>query len=215
MGQASNLNESCVALQAHDSCISSIDISAHSSTSQSIATAGWEGDIKLWDVSNMTAPTLQLSRAHYGHINAISQHKFESSMPSLLSVGDDGFARLWDPRASKRQSCGIVNLHHRGSACIWDPTEGSVRFLVGTDEGSMLLFDARKLGDELASTGQDALVCSASVHSSRVRQIRATSIPGRSREFVSCSDDCTVATFRVEAGSVFGVDKERLRDVSR
>lgn len=213
-GYSCDLSMSCkVAVrQAHDSTISSIDMNTFSSEDQSIFTSGWEGDIKIWDLSHLeTSPLIKLSRAHYGHINSISILKSKSHAASLISVGDDGFARLWDPRAVNRNCCGIVNLHQRGNACLWDSMD-PLCFHVGTEDGSLLLFDTRKLGDSFESGGQDAILSKISVHSARVRQLRQ--YEGSSMLF-SCSDDFTVASLDIQKIKALGVDTPGVHKISR
>lgn len=73
--------------EKHDESVRSL---AFAAGSMILASASWDGSVKLWDVSS--GRELASLRGHVGRINCVA---FASDGRSLASGGDDGVVRLW------------------------------------------------------------------------------------------------------------------------
>ncbi|KAJ1424417.1 WD40-repeat-containing domain protein [Ochromonadaceae sp. CCMP2298] len=171
----SDLSKSEV-IEAHSDSVSSI-----SSSGTTIITAGWDGDINLWDLASGKA--LQsiecIEDAHHFPITEVAVAP--PSLGSLFaSVGVDGFLRLWDSRSLHEGCVQIHNLGRSLSCVAWDPHS----LFVGTDGGSVLRCDTRYLSDQR----HEFYTSTLPVHGARVRRLHV--LPGA---LLSVSDDGCLA----------------------
>lgn len=169
---------------AHDNIVARVA----SFNDDSLLSAGWDGAMHLWGLGEAGSPTalVAFENAHAGLISdcAVNPH----SPHVLASVGRDGFLRMWDARDGK-VCVDILDLGDAGSCLAFDLGDAT-SLAVGTEAGTVMLVDARKLAN-------DATALVNRQHEARVRRIR--SVPAAAaaagRTWVSVSDDTTTAVF--------------------
>lgn len=106
-----------------------------------IASGGVDGRIHLWDASKMGEPVFYQS-AHDGRVNALA---FDKLSNLLLSVGNDGYLRLWLISGGSFEECKCVDMGSKNRATsltCWRDTSVSTNALkaaVGTSEGEVII----------------------------------------------------------------------------
>jgi WD40 repeat protein len=188
----SDLSKSEVIAEAHSDSVSSICASGTSA----IITAGWDGDIHLWDLACPGDKALQsIEDAHHFPITevAVAPPQSPSGGALFASVGMDGFLRTWDSRTSLREGCVQIHNLQRSLSCVaWDPTRSSQLFM-GTDGGAVLRCDTRYLrvdSDDEETQEFYASPRAFPVHGARVRRLHVLPGPGL---LLSVSDDGCLA----------------------
>jgi WD40 repeat protein len=88
-------------LRGHASVITDIDVSSDNSL---LATASEDGDVRIWGMTN--GCPVAILRGHEGGANMVS---WSSMTPyRLVTIGQDGFARLWDIRDAALKRCTTI-----------------------------------------------------------------------------------------------------------
>ena len=170
-------------IRGHDDIISSVVC-----WTGEFLSVGWDGMLNIW-----STPDLRLSAsasipdcAIYGACLASDEAAAE-----VVTVGFDGFSRLWDMRALGSGCVQMINMNQIATACA-SALEPKTTF-VGLADGDVAVIDWRF----------PSVVTSQHLHSGRVNSIRRvhSSQPNR---FVTASDDCTALLF---AASIFRAEE--------
>ena len=150
-----------------------------------VATAGYDGRIRLWSADGRQARATPLT----GHTGAIAL-AFSPDGALLASAGSDGTIRLWDV-ASGQQRGPTMSGHEREATAVAFSPSGQVLASSGVD-GTMRLWDV-----DTARPAQPPIVVGDEGAPTPVRTLAFG--PDGSR-LVSGSDDGTVRVFDVATG---------------
>ncbi|MBL8851585.1 MAG: PQQ-binding-like beta-propeller repeat protein [Planctomycetaceae bacterium] len=109
---------------------------AFSQDGQTIATAGGDGAVRLWNV-----PTRKELRTLIGHTDAVLHVEFNPQNENMLaSSSRDETAILWDLTQGKAER--VIDGHEGGVVgSTFDPVTGS-RLVTASEDGTMLVSDA-------------------------------------------------------------------------
>jgi WD40 repeat protein len=120
-------------LHGHTGAVQSV---ALSSDKRTLASAGDDGTIRLWDVRTHK----HLGAPLNGHGGSVSSVAFSPGAPLLASAGDDGTIRFWDGRTHKQ--LGAPLRHNSGfvSSVTFSPNG---RMLACADTDGIRLWDVR------------------------------------------------------------------------
>lgn len=124
---------------------------SHGEWSTAIATAAANGQIIIYDI-NKNKAGVEIIRLH-GHERQVHRLGFNPHRGSLLLSGSqDATTKLWDLRAFTKETSAMSyytkSTYHAGYLDAvrdlqWSPTNG-VEFAIGTDKGSIQLWDIRQ-----------------------------------------------------------------------
>jgi eukaryotic-like serine/threonine-protein kinase len=81
---------------------------AFSATGELLATAGWDGEIRIWDLKNGT-----LLKKLIGHEHDVWSLSFDDCEGLLASAGQDGTVRIWDIAAGE----AVQTIHAHKTVC--------------------------------------------------------------------------------------------------
>jgi WD40 repeat protein len=173
-----------MSVRGHDDIISSILC-----WNENFLSVGWDGMLNVWSASDLrvsassSIPDCCIYDACLDGAVAASE---------VITVGIDGFSRLWDLRALNSGCVQMINMNQIATACA--PAVESRTTFVGLADGQVAAVDWRF----------PSILNSQRLHSGRVNSIRRLngSQPNR---FVSASDDSSALLF---AASVFAVDEK-------
>ena len=193
-----------IARFAHQGKIANLSISADSSM---LATASWDGGLRIWSLDTMT-PITELR----GHIGPVQAAQFIENGSQIISAGRDGHIRLWNlseeryVRSLVKNGWGINALH----------VDENLRFIAfGGAQGAMkiLSLDDRDIAVTLADgrdpvlainyhpetqklafgTASGRVVIADMVHSAVINDFRATNGPVWGLAFLSHAASLVVA----------------------
>ncbi|MEO1497967.1 MAG: protein kinase [Planctomycetota bacterium] len=102
-----------------------------------IATASWDGSVKLWDAAT-GKPTRRLEALHRGYLNRV---EFVEDGNALLTAGDDGAARL-TPLNDADRSAGVFD--HGSRVLDTAHHASSNRVATAGADGAVRLWDASR-----------------------------------------------------------------------
>jgi WD40 repeat protein len=103
-----------------------------SSDGKTLASAGWDNTVRLWD----TATQLPLGEPLEGHIRSINSVAFSPDGKMLVSGSDDNTVRLWDvftrhalgdPLTEHNDSVTVVSFSPDGKLLMSSAGDGTVR----------------------------------------------------------------------------------------
>jgi WD40 repeat protein len=104
------------------------------------------GHVVLWDTEGATA-SATLQAAHTGHITALAWLHSASSASLLVTGGQDGMLRVWDPRAPQGSVHSVAaHVTPKGQGAVSDiGVCGAILVTTGADQ-SAAFWDSRTLG---------------------------------------------------------------------
>ncbi len=175
-------------IYAHDDILSCVLPSP--SETNVLLTSSWDSCIKVWDLEVLKDYNSleNFNNAHFGQINDLC-YKFNS--PSIfVSVGADGFARLWD-RRQKSSSTQIINLHQPGSSILYS-VDSEYLLITGTVDGSIQAHDIRHVD-------RSSMLSKCNIHQMRVNRI--VTVPNKPFTYLTCSDDTSLAMIQFSDSS--------------
>ena len=176
-------------LTGHTDIVNSVRFSPDSST---LASGGWDGNIRLWDVA-----TGQLEKTITGHEKGVPSIVYSSDGAIFMSGSWDNTIRIWDAdtdKPLKTITANVTELENEGvNAMSLSPDGGTIAS--ATDEKVIRLWDVH--------TGQlkDSLVG----HTNRVA---AVAFSPRGTVLASGSADATLHLWDVETGKLLNTFKE-------
>ncbi|CAN7939420.1 unnamed protein product, partial [Ixodes hexagonus] len=156
----------------HDAAITSLALSTDGC---SLASAGWDHGIKIWDMRSMECTKTYVS----AHADVVWKVAFSSDPHVFVSCSRDGQVRSWDIRLS-RPATTLGCCPSEPRALDWQPQSPST-YAVGLECGRLLTRDLRKPKEDV-----DVL----RPHQRAVH--RLLFCPARPSWLASCADDCTV-----------------------
>ncbi|MBA4019282.1 MAG: serine/threonine protein kinase [Pirellula sp.] len=142
---------------------------AYSPDGREVATAGWDGAVKIWDVAAGRA-VRKLQGNHTGAVNSIA---YSRDGRRLLTAGNDRTARLWDAATGKElasfaghaqrvlhasfDSDGkrIVTASADGTARIWDVATGTSLYELVGHGRAVLSAEFSRDGKHVVTAGAD------------------------------------------------------------
>ncbi|WP_170944680.1 AAA family ATPase [Rhodococcus sp. 14-2483-1-1] len=146
------------------------------------ATAGYDGSVRLWDISTPYDP-VRIGSPLLGHTGFVTSVDFDSTGKILVTASDDGTVRLWDVSDASAPSALGAPLQTDGTTvftALFDP--GRSRVAAVGESGSLWLWDvSNPLQPRLTAefpTGHD-------------RPIRAMAYSPDGRTVATGSDDAT------------------------
>lgn len=175
----------------HDDIISSIAINL---PGNEFASVGWDGILNFWSISDFNCPVAS-TKAHGGNVHHVSYCHHNPSV--VVTVGSDGFCRLWDSRQLQSGCSLMINMNQSISCCNFGSGFGVNSTVVGLIDGDVALIDWRA----------HEILAQRPFHNSRVNSIR--SVEDRENNFVSASDDMTSSL------SIFDVSSESQPTLTR
>jgi WD40 repeat protein len=156
----------------NDKKINSVIFNPKISNVQSIATAGKDGMVRLWNLSGQETHKIP---AHDGSVNGVNSISFSNDGQKIASSGEDGKTKIWDLSGNlitelpKEKEGGIKSVSFSpdgkkiaisgdyGIASIWDlSTKKSVQLKGHTDKINSITFSAD--GNRIATAGKDGTV---------------------------------------------------------
>lgn len=141
--------------------------------SQSIATVGKDGTLRIWNLSGQEIRKIQ---AHDGSINGVNSVSFSPNGKTIATVGEDGKAKLWNlsgnliipPLSEKEGGIKSVTFSPDGSkiatagdygiARIWDLNGKQIATLKGYKEITIRNITFSSDGKKIATAGDDGTV---------------------------------------------------------
>ncbi|EKX39460.1 hypothetical protein GUITHDRAFT_114421 [Guillardia theta CCMP2712] len=179
-------------LAEHDDMVTSVGPCL--STSGKLASASADGSVKTWSLA-VSGESGSLS-TFSGHNAAVWDVEFHPDDEHVLaSVGQDGTLRLWDDRTSGGGASVMTseNQNHPLFCLSW-LKNASMQIAVGSEEGKVIIYDARDL-QKACSTFK--------AHDDSVRRIvPAGSVGSRGAGIVSAGDDCAVKYTRADSADL-------------
>lgn len=192
----SNL-ENASFIDAHNGMISSLAIPSHFNDDISLFSTGYDSQIIAWDLSTLK-PVHYILNAHTGPVIDACSFEMSAHGSALVSVGYDGYARIWDFRVGSYsdQCVCIFNLGYSGSCVTIDKANNNM-LISGNEAGEITCHDIRAASS--GSYASDPLICTIPAHKLRVRKVKTSA--NRPNIIVSCSDDTTIGVFGNRATS--------------
>ncbi|BDA76403.1 WD-40 repeat-containing protein (plasmid) [Calothrix sp. PCC 7716] len=141
--------------------------------SQSIATVGKDGTLRIWNLSGQEIRKIQ---AHDGSINGVNSVSFSPNGKTIATVGEDGKAKLWNlsgnliiPALSEKEGgiksvtfspdgSKIATAGDYGIARIWDLNGKQIATLKGYKEINIRNITFSSDGKKIATAGDDGTV---------------------------------------------------------
>jgi mono/diheme cytochrome c family protein len=131
--------------QAHADAIYDLAVSPDAKT---LATAGADGLVKLWDI----ASSKELSRIE-AHVGAAFGVAFNSNATEVVTVGADKQLKVWD--VSSRESFVTINRKHAFTSVAWSQDGKTV--VAGADDGRFFSYSdfKRHSGAQSSETAKE------------------------------------------------------------
>eukprot|EP01038_Epipyxis_sp_PR26KG_P005191 gene5191-7225_t len=199
-------------ISAHNDYVSGIACDPFKSNR--FASVGWDGAIKLWDISDnngnsgdgrSSSLVNSINNAHYKQINGVSFNRSSNSI--FATTGQDGLTRVWDYRSKLSSGCTMIFSLTCGGSCI---QFNEYNILCGTDAGEISVFDIRSNKNNNSDNSNNSN-SNNNCFKSRVRRIY--SLLSDENYFASCSDDTTIASFEISNdGSVKEIERIKVHD---
>jgi hypothetical protein len=106
-----------------------------------LASAGYDGTIRIWDPDTGSAQGQPLT-GHAGGVLSLAAWRTAAGANRLVSVGYDGTVRIWEPDRSA--PVGAPMAGHVGrvwAVTAWIEPDGAARVASGADDGTVLVWD--------------------------------------------------------------------------
>lgn len=184
--EVSGLKEFCSqrTLVDHDDVVSSLSFNRDS---RMLASASFDGTVKVWDVSKPKSPASTLSLDNYADtfvaplVWDVVHCGLNTGAPTLASAHQDGRVRLWDPRAHSAPVSSVRYSDRSGAClCLSDVTFGGHYVAAGFESGAVEILDIR------AGFLKEQRVR----HAAAVHRVAVFSSPGEGSPYVvSAGDD--------------------------
>ncbi|XP_066951299.1 methylosome protein WDR77 isoform X2 [Macrobrachium rosenbergii] len=111
-------------------------------------TASADMSIRLWDSEGYRVVRL-FSVAHSQPVTSVAPHPSNDQI--FLSTGMDGNVLLWDLRCLRPASCVYRDWDSKPESVVWTPGPGMDNYVVGTQNGALLLRSTGNLNESLFS----------------------------------------------------------------
>ncbi|KAI8982164.1 WD40-repeat-containing domain protein [Mycotypha africana] len=124
----------------------------HTTKSNHLLSAGYDGKVIQWDIAdatkeNRTLQPLQVYTGHTAAVNDISWHMKHDSI--FASVGDDKKMKVWDTRDDPSRSFSTVEPHHGQVSCVGFCPSNEWIVATGSSDKTAKLWDLRNLNQSL------------------------------------------------------------------
>ncbi len=104
-----------------------------------LATAGWDGTARLWDVHDPHHPVpLSVLTGHTGNVNNVA---FSADGRTVATAGFDGTARVWDVTDPARPGPGMIIEQHEGKSYAVAFSPVAPLLVTGDVTGALRLYD--------------------------------------------------------------------------
>jgi len=100
-----------------------------------LASAGWDGTVKVWDVADTSKPSLR--HTLIGHAGMVRALAYSPDGMTIASASMDGTIKLWDP-ATRRERCTLVG--HTGKAVAVKFSPDGMILATGDSSGTIRLW---------------------------------------------------------------------------
>lgn len=101
-----------------------------------MCSGGWDEAVVLWDLYMLDQPLSVIESAHVGPVLDVA---FAQDIHIFVSIGHDGFVRMWDSRSGS-DAVTIINCGQRGSSVEFAEST----LITGLVDGRMGCYDLRK-----------------------------------------------------------------------
>jgi len=167
------LLENSVMLAEHDDLIAAISVSKRL---KQIASASWDGCIKLWDLEvDMSIHSIRI------HSDKVLDIKWNENVPDVFaSASEDGTVKMYDNRCDRRPVTVLLQSDKYFPTCVNWSSEQNI--CVGFSGGQLDMYDSRKPLNNVMHKEE---------HSGRVNKV----ISFRNSYVATASDDMTVKVY--------------------
>jgi WD40 repeat protein len=172
-------------LAHHHDVVSSVVLMAwgegSSGAAARVAVASWDGSVTVWDPAAPRAPAVVLSGHTAPVLCAAASSSSSAGGSRLASGGRDCAVRVWSP-SQQASAATVIRTATPATSLAWLPGSDSL-LAAGLEDGSVLLFDLRRLGaavtaalpPTLASVTQHAPLLALAAHAAPVGALVARS----------------------------------------